>query len=402
MVTVDGQIDFQQIARGMNVMPKLSIIITNHNYQDFIAQAIDSALAIEWPDKEIIVVDDGSTDGSRPIIQCYADRVKAIYKNNGGQISAANVGFSASNGAGIIFLDADDLLLPTVGHAVASAFRPGTAKVQYPLLNISADGTSLGFQMPRFTARHSPQWAKETLKRTGFYAAPPTSGNAWSRSFLQEVFPLDTRDKPPVGRPRNGMFDDYLSLLAPYFGDVSSIVEPQGMYRWHGSNKSGISNKFSLERCVRWCEDETERVHAALEILRARNKIVEGETIDFERFLDHMEKRLQFKRFAPRVYWYGDNLVSVFLKYSRAVAIADMNRAKKLAWLTWGTLVAFSSYRISYKIAVAKAEGRWREFLPSFLNWYLLSRWSDRTVTPPSARRLVAGHGRGATGLDPR
>src|ERR1700747_390090 len=105
-------------------MPKLSIIITNHNYQHFIAQAIDSALAIEWPDKEIIVVDDGSTDGSAPIIQFYAARVKAIYKNNGGQISAANVGFSASNGAGIIFLDADDLLLPTVGHAVASAFRP--------------------------------------------------------------------------------------------------------------------------------------------------------------------------------------------------------------------------------------------------------------------------------------
>jgi glycosyltransferase involved in cell wall biosynthesis len=352
---------------------KLSIIICNYNYQRFVARAIDSALAVVWPDKEIIVVDDGSTDGSRSIIQSYADRVKAIYKNNGGQISAANVGLAASNGAVIIFLDADDLLLPTVGHAIASVFGPGVAKAQYPLINISADGAPLGFQSPKFTDRHSPQWAKETFERTGFYSAPNTSGNAWSRRFLEKVFPVTSRDKPRVGRPRNGMFDDYLSLLAPYFGDIISIVEPQGMYRWHSANKSGISDNFSLKRRINWCEDETERVHAAVEFLLARNKIAPGETIDFERFLEHMEKRLLFKRFAPREYWYGDNLVSLFLKYCRSVVIADMDRGKKLAYLGWGTLVAFCPRQISYKIAVTKTEKGWRKLVPRFLKRYIRS-----------------------------
>ena len=348
-------------------MPKLSIIISSYNYQRFVAQAIDSALAAEWPDKEIIVVDDGSTDGSRAIIQAYADRVKTIYKHNGGQISAANVGFAASTGAVIIFLDADDLLLPTVGHAVASVLRPSTAKVQYPLINISADGTPLGFQSPNFTARHSPQWAKETFERTGYYATPSTSGNAWSRDFLEEVFPLTLHDRPPVGRRRNGMFDDYLSLLAPHFGDIISIVEPQAMYRWHGANQSGISHKFSLEQRVKWCEDETERVRAAAEFLRARNKIAPGETFDFERSMDHLEGRLLFKRFAPRAYPYGDNLVSLFLKYCRSVVVSDMKQRKKLVYLAWATLVAFCPRQIGYKIAVAKAEKRWRKFVPSFL-----------------------------------
>jgi glycosyltransferase involved in cell wall biosynthesis len=348
----------------MNIMPKLSIIICNYNYQRFVAQAIDSALAVEWLDKEIIVVDDGSTDGSRSIIQSYADRVKAIYKNNGGQISAANVGFAASKGALIIFLDADDLLLPTVGHAVASVFCPGAAKAQYPLIHISKDGAPLGFQSPKFTVRHTPQWAKETFERTGFYAAPPTTGNAWSRGFLEEVFPVTSRDKPPVGRPRTGMFDDYLSLLAPYFGEIISIVEPQGMYRLHGTNKSGSSDGFSVERHINWCEDETERVYAASELLLARNKIGKGAALDFERFLDHIGNRLLFKRFAPRGYWYEDNLVSLYLKYCRSVVIADMNRRKKIAYLSWGTLVAFSPCQISYKIVVAKAEARWKQLVP--------------------------------------
>lgn len=348
-------------------MPKLSIIITSYNYQRFLVQAIDSALAVEWPDKEIVVVDDGSTDGSRSIIQSYADRVKVIFKNNAGQISAANVGFAACSGAVIIFLDADDLLLPTVGHAVAGVFCPSTAKAQYPLINISADGTLLGFHSPNFTAGHSPQWTRETFKRTGFYAAPQTSGNAWSRDFLKEVFPLSSLDKPPVGRPRTGMFDDYLSLLAPYFGDIASIVEPQGVYRWHGANKSGISHKFSLQQRVNWCEDETERVRTAAEFLRARNKIAPGETVDFERFMDHLEGRLLFKRFASRAYLYGDNLVSLFLKYCRSIVIADMERQKQIIYLAWATLVAFCPRQISYRIAVTKTEKGWKKLMPSFL-----------------------------------
>ncbi|HUH84586.1 MAG TPA: glycosyltransferase family 2 protein [Stellaceae bacterium] len=349
------------------MLPRLSIIITSYNYRRFVAPAIDSALAVEWPDKEIIVVDDGSTDGSRSIIRSYADRVQAIHKENGGQITAANVGFAASTGALIIFLDADDMLLPTVGRAVAGAFRPGTAKLQYPLINISADGRPLGSQSPNFTARHSPEWAKETLDRTGFYLAPPTSGNAWSRNFLNEVFPLAAQDRPPVGRPRTGMFDDYLSLLAPYFGDVISLVEPQAMYRWHGANKSGIADKFSLEQCVNWCEDQTERVRAAAAFLRAKSKIAPGETIDFERFLDHVEGRLLFKRFAPRAYLYRDNLGSLFLKYCRSVLVSDMERRKKPLYVAWAALVAFSPRQISYKIAMTKMDKGWKKFVPGFV-----------------------------------
>ena len=77
---------------------KLSIIITNYNYADYLAAAIDSALALKWHDKEVIVVDDGSTDGSQDVIKTYGNQITPLILSNGGQSSACNAGFRRSGG----------------------------------------------------------------------------------------------------------------------------------------------------------------------------------------------------------------------------------------------------------------------------------------------------------------
>ena len=97
----------------MNHQNKLaSILINNYNYSQFIREAIESALNQTYKNVEVIVVDDGSTDNSREIISSFSDRIKAIYKKNGGQASAFNAGFIASQGEFIFILDADDLFKP--------------------------------------------------------------------------------------------------------------------------------------------------------------------------------------------------------------------------------------------------------------------------------------------------
>src|SRR5260370_30307126 len=107
-----------------------SIIINNYNYAAFLREAIDSALNQTWSPTEVIVVDDGSTDGSREIIATYGDRILPVMKENGGQNSALNAGFSASRGDVILFVDSDDALLPTAAEAAAGAFRePDVVKV---------------------------------------------------------------------------------------------------------------------------------------------------------------------------------------------------------------------------------------------------------------------------------
>lgn len=64
---------------------KVSVIIPNFNYADYISDAIDSALGLDWPDVEVIVVDDGSTDHSRRVIEAYGSRITAMFKENTGQ-----------------------------------------------------------------------------------------------------------------------------------------------------------------------------------------------------------------------------------------------------------------------------------------------------------------------------
>ncbi len=91
--------------------PKVSIIIPCFNSEKFIAETIESALKQTWDNKEIIVVDDGSTDRSHSIAKEYESKSLCVYRqDNQGACRARNFGFEKSSGELIQYLDADDLL----------------------------------------------------------------------------------------------------------------------------------------------------------------------------------------------------------------------------------------------------------------------------------------------------
>jgi glycosyltransferase involved in cell wall biosynthesis len=97
----------------MATRPLVSILIPCFNAERWIAETLDSALAQTWPNLEIIVVDDGSTDRSAEIVETYADRgVRLIRQANAGASATRNRAFAASNGAFIQFLDHDDFIDP--------------------------------------------------------------------------------------------------------------------------------------------------------------------------------------------------------------------------------------------------------------------------------------------------
>jgi cellulose synthase/poly-beta-1,6-N-acetylglucosamine synthase-like glycosyltransferase len=90
----------------------VSVIIPTYNYGHFVTTAVDSALAQSYPHREIIVVDDGSTDNTRLVLEPYLDRVTYIYQNNQGLSAARNTGIGASKGELIALLDSDDAWHP--------------------------------------------------------------------------------------------------------------------------------------------------------------------------------------------------------------------------------------------------------------------------------------------------
>jgi glycosyltransferase involved in cell wall biosynthesis len=219
----------------MSDMSLASIIITNHNYERFLAEAIDSALAQTHPSIEVIVVDDGSTDRSADVIAGYGDRVTPLFQENGGQTSAMNAGFAASSGDVACFLDADDTLLPNAVETAVGLFRdPDVVKVHWPLWEVNVHGRRTGSKWPEGDLPDGD--FREQAARIGpdTGSSPPTSGNVWSRSFLDQVLPLPEIEKEMgVG---GGGGDDCLSFLASLLGHVRSVREPLGTYRLHGQN----------------------------------------------------------------------------------------------------------------------------------------------------------------------
>jgi glycosyltransferase involved in cell wall biosynthesis len=223
---------------------KVSVIIPNYNYANFVGAAIDSALAIDWPNLEVIVVDDGSTDGSRAIIERYADRVTAIFQENASQSMACTNGFAQSKGDLILFLDSDDLVDPSIIRETVAVSRPGVSKVQFQMQTVDALGNSLGSFLPQYKIIPTSDQIRQWVINTTSYPSPPGSGNIYSRDLVEKVFPLF----PAI---HDNASDSALITVAPLFGDVIVIDKPLVSYRIHGKNQGALSSldakRFSVE-----------------------------------------------------------------------------------------------------------------------------------------------------------
>ncbi len=93
-------------------MPRVSVVIPTHNREKWVSKAINSVLAQTFTDLEIIVVDDGSTDRTRQVVENYGVRVRYVFQANAGVSAARNRGILESRGEWVAFLDSDDEWLP--------------------------------------------------------------------------------------------------------------------------------------------------------------------------------------------------------------------------------------------------------------------------------------------------
>ena len=228
----------------------VSIIIPNFNYARFLAEAIDSALAQRHAAPvEVVVVDDGSTDGSRAVIERYGERITAVFQANAGQTRACAAGLAHSSQPVVIFLDADDRLVPEAAALAASDWPAGVSKRQFRLAVIDGDGEMPGILWPKYPAALPPERALSELLRTGYYPCPPTSGNAFCRRFLERIMPFD--DHPFV--------DSVINTLAPLHGDVVTRQQVIAHYRVHGANTTRM-DELCAARFERYLEGDRKRI----------------------------------------------------------------------------------------------------------------------------------------------
>jgi glycosyltransferase involved in cell wall biosynthesis len=209
--------------------PTFSVVICNFNYEKFIASAIESALKQTVLPKEIVVVDDGSTDGSLACIEAYRGRVQILAKANQGQISAYNAGFDLVTSDYVIFLDSDDLLDSRCVESLQSAYDPEILKYHWRMNLVDAEGAPTGGVIPALLFDGVAD--RDRLHLGVVHPSAPGSGNAYQVAMLRRLMPLplDSVDKHGA--------DFFATRATVWLGRVKAMEAlPLGAYRIHSES----------------------------------------------------------------------------------------------------------------------------------------------------------------------
>lgn len=202
-------------------MPAVSIIIPVYNAADVIAQTIESALAQTWTDRETIIIDDGSTDGSGEIVKAFGGRVRYHRIENAGVASARNRGIALAAGRYIALLDHDDLWAPTKLEQQVAVMerRPDVGLVITDVAHLDHAGNPMGI----IGAGYNPA---ETFARLFVRGYVPTPSAALiRRSVLDAVGGFDERFHSA------GLDDQELWTRIAAHCDIADVPEPLTYHR---------------------------------------------------------------------------------------------------------------------------------------------------------------------------
>lgn len=155
--TVDGRViigETEPITLSLRKYekPDVSLIIPAYNAEDYIVRSIDSALASDFSNLELVIVNDGSSDNTQKIIEWYAKNypnIVALQKENGGVADTRNVGIKAAKGKYIAFMDNDDLIRSDMISSLYKSIEKNNCDVAIaPLYRITDNGCTTHCKLP--------------------------------------------------------------------------------------------------------------------------------------------------------------------------------------------------------------------------------------------------------------
>ena len=209
---------------------KITAILCNYNGEAYLDECIQSVLAQDRPVDEFIIVDDGSTDRSREIIQTYSSLSNARYiphEKNQGQGAGFNTAIEAATGELLCFIDSDDVWYPNkVSNVIKVAqSEPAPVLIQHNLAIIAGEVQTKELFLSFMGA--GDLW-KEW--HTGFYSPcfAPTAGLCIRADVAKSVLPIPSSLRHSA--------DSYLTRATIMHGSVANIFSALGGYRRHAEN----------------------------------------------------------------------------------------------------------------------------------------------------------------------
>ena len=229
-------------------MPNVSVIIPAYNAEAYIADTVRSVLEQTYQDFEVIVVDDGSSDGTLRALEPFRHKVRVHAQRNGGVATARNTGVSLASGSYIAFLDADDLWLPQkLERQLTASSAPMTFTDRF---NIGARG-----ELPELQSDVTPMTGGDLfvpLMREGNFIT--NTSVVMRRALFEKMGGFYTG--------LNGTEDWDLWIRIAEHHDIGFVAEPLVRYRFHAG---GISRNF-----VRMGRERVQVITRALALERGR------------------------------------------------------------------------------------------------------------------------------------
>lgn len=246
--------------------PLISVYITNYNYERFIEQSIESVLNQSLQDFELVIIDDGSADNSRNIIESYRenDKVTIIYQQNKGLNITNNVAMRVAKGKYLMRLDADDFLTETALEDMSSLLEGNEELgLVFPdYYYVDADGNVTGEER-----RHNFE------EEVSLYDQPAHGACTMIRlSFLKKIGGYNESFTCQDG------YDLWLKFVIHY--SVTNINKPLFHYRRHGENLTTNEDRIlETRRAIKetFLQQEKEQ-QSTLIVIPVRNTKIAGES----------------------------------------------------------------------------------------------------------------------------
>lgn len=316
----------------------ITAIVPNYNYAAFLRSAIESLLAQDVPFREVIVVDDGSTDNSREILNSYAELVTIVTKENGGQLGACLTGLARAQSPFVYFMDADDKAYPNLVRRVQPMLQNDVVQAKFALEAMDENGRPKGTAFPSYRNNYSNTQMQADNNTLGFHISAPTSGLIFSVSALRSL-PLDrlfARD----------FIDGVPNLLMPYLGKVLTLNEPLAWYRVHGASHSQWGKPTQALLTVE-TQMHTRRWGEAAKILEGISCPKSDVKIERSSFMTEraiMMRVLEGRRVRP----------IDAIRFARAVVASHMTPRLKAFNVGWAAALLLAPAALARKILEAK------------------------------------------------
>jgi hypothetical protein len=226
--------------------PTVSVLIDTYNHERFIEKAIVSVLEQDFPaaEREILVVDDGSTDRTPEILRKFEPHVRLLRKENGGQASAFNAGIPECKGEIVAFLDGDDWWAPNKLTSVVQAMATSSSVgiVGHGIVVVGRDGSE-----QTETLREGFRFQADTIEGAKLFRRRGAFLGTSRMTIRAEVL----RRIGAMPESIEIQADEYLFTLAAVMMEVQILPEALTYYRLHDANSFQFTERPEPQKLSR-------------------------------------------------------------------------------------------------------------------------------------------------------